>query len=99
MDELLKLVDMNHQLACDIETDGCGYQNYIHHLLLSAPHVFTTGNRPFSSGKMDTWFQLLLVWVMNLFSMRRYPTARENLSDLCLAFLVASPNCYKFSVL
>ena len=47
MDELLKLVDMNHQLACDIETGGCGYQNYIHHLLLSAPHVFTTGNRPF----------------------------------------------------
>jgi hypothetical protein len=42
MDELLKLVDMNHQLACDIDTGGCGRQNYIHHLLRAAPHVFTT---------------------------------------------------------
>jgi hypothetical protein len=44
MDELLKLVDMNHQLACDIDTGGCGRQNYIHHLLRAAPHVFTTGD-------------------------------------------------------
>lgn len=43
MDELLKLVDMNHQLACDTETGGCGRQNHIHHLLHAAPSVFTTG--------------------------------------------------------
>ncbi|KAG0594892.1 hypothetical protein M758_UG119900 [Ceratodon purpureus] len=42
MDELLKLVDMNHQLACDAETGGCGRQNQIHHLLHAAPSVFTT---------------------------------------------------------
>lgn len=46
MDELLKLVDMNDQLACDITDDGgCGRQNHMHHLLQSAPHVFTTGKQ------------------------------------------------------
>lgn len=44
MDKLLKLVDMNHQLACDIDTGGCGLQNHIHHLLRAAPRVFTIGN-------------------------------------------------------
>lgn len=42
LDELLKLVEMNHHLACDMEMGGCGRQNYIHHLLRAAPHVFTT---------------------------------------------------------
>eukprot|EP01018_Ginkgo_biloba_P016270 Gb_39086 [translate_table: standard] len=42
LDELLKLVEMNHQLVCDTESGGCGRQNYIHHLLSAAPHVFTT---------------------------------------------------------
>ncbi|XP_043704226.1 uncharacterized protein LOC122654281 isoform X2 [Telopea speciosissima] len=41
-DELLKLVEMHHQLACDPEVGGCGELNYIHHILSSAPHVFTT---------------------------------------------------------
>ncbi|XP_010272205.1 PREDICTED: uncharacterized protein LOC104608045 isoform X2 [Nelumbo nucifera] len=41
-DELLKLVEMNHQLACDPEAGGCGKLNYIHHILSSPPHVFTT---------------------------------------------------------
>lgn len=41
-DELLKLVEMNHQLACDTEAGGCGKPNYIHHILSSPPHVFTT---------------------------------------------------------
>ncbi|XP_042497713.1 uncharacterized protein LOC122076477 isoform X2 [Macadamia integrifolia] len=41
-DELLKLVEMHHQLACDPEVGGCGKLNYIHHILSSAPHVFTT---------------------------------------------------------
>ncbi|XP_072980496.1 uncharacterized protein [Typha angustifolia] len=41
-DELLKIVEMNHQLACDLEAGGCGKQNYIHHILSSSPHVFTT---------------------------------------------------------
>lgn len=45
MDELLKLVDMNHQLACDTETGGCGRSNHIHHLLHAAPPVFTTGKQ------------------------------------------------------
>lgn len=45
MDELLKLVDMNHQLACDTETGGCGRLNHIHHLLHAAPCVFTTGKQ------------------------------------------------------
>lgn len=42
-DELLNLVEMNHQLACDPEAGGCGKLNYIHHILSSPPHVFATG--------------------------------------------------------
>ncbi|CAA0826632.1 Ubiquitin carboxyl-terminal hydrolase-related protein [Striga hermonthica] len=41
-DEILNLVEMNHQLACDPEVGGCGKLNYIHHILSSPPHVFTT---------------------------------------------------------
>ncbi|GJZ73351.1 ubiquitin carboxyl-terminal hydrolase-related protein isoform 1 [Tanacetum coccineum] len=41
-DELLNLVEMNHQLACDPEDGGCGNLNYIHHILSTPPHVFTT---------------------------------------------------------
>ncbi|KAM5570640.1 hypothetical protein ABKV19_011338 [Rosa sericea] len=41
-DELLNLVEMNHQLACDSEAGGCGKLNYIHHILSTQPHVFTT---------------------------------------------------------
>ncbi|XP_041998027.1 uncharacterized protein LOC121747930 isoform X1 [Salvia splendens] len=41
-DELLNLVEMNHQLPCDPEAGGCGKPNYIHHLLSRPPHVFTT---------------------------------------------------------
>lgn len=37
------MVEMNHQLACDPEDGGCGKLNYIHHILSSPPHVFTTG--------------------------------------------------------
>ncbi|XAR50103.1 Ubiquitinyl hydrolase 1 [Bertholletia excelsa] len=40
-DELLNLVEMNHQLACDPEAGGCGKLNYIHHILSSPPCVFT----------------------------------------------------------
>lgn len=40
-DELLNLVEMNHQLACDPEAGGCGKFNYIHHILSTPPHVFT----------------------------------------------------------
>ncbi|KAJ6839604.1 uncharacterized protein M6B38_314385 [Iris pallida] len=41
-DELLKIVEMNHQLPCDVEAGGCGKANYIHHILSTPPHVFTT---------------------------------------------------------
>ncbi|KAE9601467.1 putative ubiquitinyl hydrolase 1 transcription factor C2H2 family [Lupinus albus] len=41
-DELLNLVEMNHQLACDVEVSGCGKLNYIHHFLSTSPHVFMT---------------------------------------------------------
>ncbi|KAL4181493.1 hypothetical protein AMTRI_Chr12g237590 [Amborella trichopoda] len=41
LDMLLKLVEMNHQLACDPEAGGCGRLNYIHHILSAPPHVFT----------------------------------------------------------
>ncbi|WCJ35992.1 Ubiquitin carboxyl-terminal hydrolase-related protein [Euphorbia peplus] len=41
-DELLNLVEKNHQLACDPEVSGCGKMNYIHHILTTPPHVFTT---------------------------------------------------------
>ncbi|CAN1266008.1 Inactive ubiquitin carboxyl-terminal hydrolase 54 [Linum perenne] len=40
-DELLNLVEMNHQLTCDDEVGGCGKPNYIHHILSTPPHVFT----------------------------------------------------------
>ncbi|XP_013624685.1 PREDICTED: uncharacterized protein LOC106330821 [Brassica oleracea var. oleracea] len=40
-DELLNLVEMNHQLACDPETGGCGKPNHIRHFLNTPPHVFT----------------------------------------------------------
>ena len=46
LDELLRLVEMNEFLACDVEMGGCGQQNYIHYLLRSAPHVFITGLCP-----------------------------------------------------
>ncbi|KAJ6672488.1 UBIQUITIN SPECIFIC PROTEINASE [Salix viminalis] len=42
-DELLNLVEMNHQLTCDPEGGGCGKPNYIHHIMSNPPHVFTTG--------------------------------------------------------
>lgn len=42
-DELLKVVVMNDQLACDPDVDGCGKLNHIHHILSSSPHVFTVG--------------------------------------------------------
>ncbi|XP_022988322.1 uncharacterized protein LOC111485602 isoform X1 [Cucurbita maxima] len=41
-DELLNVVEMNHQLACDLDVGGCGKLNYIHRFLSAAPHVFTT---------------------------------------------------------
>ncbi|EOA23393.1 hypothetical protein CARUB_v10016569mg [Capsella rubella] len=41
-DELLNLVEMNHQIACDPEAGGCGKPNHIHHILTTPPHVFTT---------------------------------------------------------
>ncbi|XP_024013421.1 uncharacterized protein LOC18021057 isoform X2 [Eutrema salsugineum] len=41
-DELLNLVEMNHQLACDPDAGGCGKPNHIHHILTTPPHVFTT---------------------------------------------------------
>ncbi|CAH2064958.1 unnamed protein product [Thlaspi arvense] len=41
-DELLNLVEMNHQLACDPDAGGCGKLNHIHHILTTPPHVFTT---------------------------------------------------------
>ncbi|OIW18374.1 hypothetical protein TanjilG_31514 [Lupinus angustifolius] len=41
-DELLNLVEMNHQLACDLEVGGCSKLNYIHHFLSARPHVFMT---------------------------------------------------------
>lgn len=43
LDELLMLVEMNHQLACDPEAGGCGKLNHINHILSTPPHVFTTG--------------------------------------------------------
>ncbi|XP_077212791.1 uncharacterized protein LOC143858661 isoform X2 [Tasmannia lanceolata] len=42
LDELLKRVEMNHQLSCDPEVGGCGKLNYIRHILSTPPHVFTT---------------------------------------------------------
>ncbi|XP_034915398.1 uncharacterized protein [Populus alba] len=41
-EELLNLVEMNHQLTCDPEAGGCGKPNYIHHIMSTPPHVFTT---------------------------------------------------------
>lgn len=42
-DKLLNLVEMNHQVACDLEVGGCGKLNHIHHFLSTPPHVFMTG--------------------------------------------------------
>jgi hypothetical protein len=42
-DELLKVVIMNDQLACDQDVGGCGKPNHIHHILSTFPHVFTVG--------------------------------------------------------
>ncbi|KAG5618238.1 hypothetical protein H5410_018062 [Solanum commersonii] len=41
-DALLNLVEMNHQLSCNSEVGGCGKLNYVHHILSTPPHVFTT---------------------------------------------------------
>ncbi|PKA49357.1 hypothetical protein AXF42_Ash014259 [Apostasia shenzhenica] len=40
-DELLRNVEMNHQLPCDKEAGGCGKLNSIYHILSAPPHVFT----------------------------------------------------------
>ncbi|XP_035817966.1 uncharacterized protein [Zea mays] len=40
-DELLKVVIMNDQLACDQDVGGCGTPNHIDHILSNSPHVFT----------------------------------------------------------
>ncbi|KAL0684618.1 hypothetical protein Bca4012_051466 [Brassica carinata] len=37
----LRNMKMNHQLACDPETGGCGKPNHIRHFLTTPPHVFT----------------------------------------------------------
>ncbi|CAN8278161.1 unnamed protein product [Cochlearia groenlandica] len=42
LDGLLNLVEMNHQVACDLEAGGCGKPNHIHHIITTPPHVFTT---------------------------------------------------------
>lgn len=42
-DELLKVVIMNDQLACDQDVGGCGTPNHIDHILSNSPHVFTVG--------------------------------------------------------
>jgi hypothetical protein len=42
-DQLLNHVERSHQLACDPDAGGCGELNYIHHILSTPPHVFTTG--------------------------------------------------------
>ncbi|CAA7395309.1 unnamed protein product [Spirodela intermedia] len=41
LDELLKLVEMNHKLACDVEAGGCRRLNPIHHILSTVPKFFT----------------------------------------------------------
>ncbi|GMJ15122.1 hypothetical protein like AT3G47890 [Hibiscus trionum] len=41
-DELLNLVEANHQLACDPGSGGCGKLNHVHHILSKPPHVFIT---------------------------------------------------------
>ncbi|PKU74290.1 uncharacterized protein LOC110094340 [Dendrobium catenatum] len=41
-DELLKTVDMNHQLLCNMESGGCGKLNSIFHILAAPPNVFIT---------------------------------------------------------
>lgn len=58
-DELLNLVEMNHQLACDPESGGCGNLNYIHHFLSRPPHVFMTGSSIFTSGMLNCFFFFL----------------------------------------
>ncbi|CAH9078776.1 unnamed protein product [Cuscuta europaea] len=40
-DELMNLVERNHQLSCDPDAGGCGKHNFIHHFLSTPPHVFT----------------------------------------------------------
>ncbi|KAH7661912.1 Ubiquitinyl hydrolase 1 protein [Dioscorea alata] len=39
--ELLKFVERNHQLPCDVDAGGCGNMNYITQSLSSSPHIFT----------------------------------------------------------
>ncbi|KAJ0982811.1 hypothetical protein J5N97_011066 [Dioscorea zingiberensis] len=39
--DLLKFVERNHQLACDVDAGGCGNMNYITQSLCSSPHIFT----------------------------------------------------------
>lgn len=41
--ELLKFVERNHQLPCDVDAGGCGNMNYITQSLSSSPHIFTVG--------------------------------------------------------
>ncbi|KAL6559455.1 hypothetical protein OROGR_004572 [Orobanche gracilis] len=40
-DQLLDLVELEDQSACDRRDGGCGKLNYIHHTLSTPPHVFT----------------------------------------------------------
>jgi hypothetical protein len=54
-DELLKVVAMNDQLACDQDFGGCGKPNHINHILSSSPHVFTVGKF------VCSWYQTAVV--------------------------------------
>ncbi|KAL2321923.1 hypothetical protein Fmac_026302 [Flemingia macrophylla] len=63
-DKLLNLVEMNHQLACDLEAGGCGKLNHIHHFLSTPPHVFMTGSPVVAFGILLTI--LYAFWVFSL---------------------------------
>ncbi|XP_022852659.1 uncharacterized protein LOC111374237 [Olea europaea var. sylvestris] len=41
-DELLNLVGMSQQLACDPEVGGCGKLNYVHRVLSAKPYAFVS---------------------------------------------------------
>lgn len=55
-DELLNLIEMNQQLACDPEAGGCGKLNYIHPVLSAQPHVFVAGKLSISFNSLPTHF-------------------------------------------
>lgn len=93
-DKLLNLVEMNHQLACDLEAGGCGKLNHIHHLLSTPPHVFMTGTSFVAFGMLLTFLYMVLLLSLTcmLFTVLGWQNTCESANDITETLAALSTN-------